>query len=74
MAEHHYYLQYHFYTVALHRHLTQRLPGYDYERDFGGALYLFIRGLGPDGRGVYFDRPQRALLDALGAALEGDPG
>lgn len=73
MAEHHYYLQYHFYTVALHRYLTRRLPGYDYETHFGGAMYLFVRGLGPNGHGVFMDRPSRELLDALDAALEGRP-
>ena len=34
------------YTLALHRWLRFRLgAGYDYERDFGGARYLFCRGL-----------------------------
>ncbi len=48
VAEHRYDLQYLLYTRAVHRFLMQRLPGYDYERDFGGVLYLFLRGLNPE--------------------------
>ena len=73
MSEHHYYLQYHFYTVALHRYLRRRLPGYDYETHMGGAMYLFLRGLGPDGQGVFADRPSLELVEALDAALDGRP-
>lgn len=48
MLRHHYVLQYHLYTVALHRFLGQRLgAGWDYGRDFGGVLYLFVRGMHP---------------------------
>jgi exodeoxyribonuclease V beta subunit len=74
MAEHRYDLQYLVYTVALHRFLATRLPDYDYERHFGGAYYLFLRGLraqaGP-AHGVFFDRPPRALVEALDALLAG---
>lgn len=73
MAEHHYFLQYHLYVVALHRHLNNRLPDYDYDRHFGGVYYLFLRGMAPDhGRaGIFADRPGRALIEALSAALGG---
>jgi exodeoxyribonuclease V beta subunit len=59
MESHHYVLQYHIYTKALHRYLSWRMSRYDPERDFGGVLYLFIRGMHPDhpGAGVFFDRP-----------------
>ncbi|MBN1605142.1 MAG: exodeoxyribonuclease V subunit beta [Polyangiaceae bacterium] len=69
MAEHHYVLQYHLYTVALHRLLSFRDPGYDYDSHFGGVFYLFLRGLCPERApecGVYFDRPSRALVERLG--------
>lgn len=68
MEQHHYFLQYHFYLVALDRYLRQRLPGYSYERDFGGVFYLFIRGMSPSfahGNGVFYDRPHRALIEGL---------
>jgi exodeoxyribonuclease V beta subunit len=73
MLEHHYALQYHLYALALHRLLARRVAGYDYARDFGGVYYLFVRGMSPSnplGSGVWFDTPPRALIDALGRALE----
>ncbi len=74
MAQHHYFLQYHLYVVALHQYLALRVPGYDYERDFAGVFYLFVRGMAPihaPGCGVFFDRPTRALIEALSDALAG---
>ncbi len=68
MAEEAYGLQYLIYTLALHRYLRARLPGYDYERHFGGVYYLFVRGISPQrgpGFGVHAARPAPALLAAL---------
>jgi exodeoxyribonuclease V beta subunit len=77
MEEAHYYLQYHLYSVALHRHLAQRLGAhYDHARHFGGVFYLFVRGLSPEhpvGTGVFADRPSLRLLEALSRALS-NPG
>lgn len=72
MVQHHYFLQYHLYTVALHRHLAMRLPDYDYDQHFGGVYYLFLRGMSPEyrpGCGVFRDRPGRALIEGLSAVL-----
>lgn len=82
MASHDYFLQYHLYLVALHRYLGWRLPDYDYDRHVGGVYYLFLRGmLGPDTlregervRGCWFDRPSRAVVEALDRALRIDGG
>ena len=71
MCETHYVLQYHLYCAALHRHLRARLPGYDYDRAFGGVWYLFLRGLDGGGRGLWHDRPPRALIEGLSAFFEG---
>lgn len=68
MSSHHYYLQYHIYTVALHKYLSKRLKAYQYEKHFGGVFYLFIRGMHPDlgaERGVFFDRPGEQTIQAL---------
>jgi exodeoxyribonuclease V beta subunit len=59
------------YSVALHRYLRQRQPGYEFDKHFGGVSYLFLRGL--DGsidasgyqRGNYFWKPSKALIDGL---------
>lgn len=76
MDDNGYHLQLLLYTVAVHRWLQRRLPGYDYARDFGGVHYLFVRGVRPgwrsaDGQalGVHFDRPPRELVQALGTLL-----
>lgn len=63
-----YDLQYLIYAVALARYLSQRLPDFRYERDFGGVFYLFVRGMDPargGGCGVYHDCPSEALIHAL---------
>ncbi len=65
-----YDVQYYVYTVALHRFLESRLPNYSYERDFGGVIYLFVRGLNNQdtSQGVFYDFPsfeKIAQLDAL---------
>ena len=67
MEDHHYVLQYHLYVMALYRYLTLRCKNYDHDRDFGGVLYLFIRGMHPDlpGSGVFFDRPPQALVQKM---------
>ncbi len=74
MVSHHYPLQYHLYTLALHRYLEARLPGYDYDRCFGGVRYLFLRGMSPQrpGHGVFSDRPSRTMVKALSALVDGE--
>lgn len=75
MARHHYYLQYHLYVLALHRHLQLTLPDYQYERHLGGAYYLFVRGMSPrraDGAGIFFERPSAARIRALSALVSGE--
>ncbi len=65
MLEHRYDLQYVLYTLALHRLLKARLRDYDYDRDVGGAVYLFLRGVNGKGYGVFTDRPSRSLIERL---------
>ncbi len=74
MFRHDYLLQYHLYSVALDRFLRQRVSGYRYERDFGGVIYLFVRGFQPDRSptpGVYFHRPQQTVIRAIASVLDG---
>jgi exodeoxyribonuclease V beta subunit len=73
MRRQYYFVQYHLYTVAMHKYLGLRVPGYDYDRHFGGAIYLFLRGLDPARPefGAYRDRPSRSAVDQLSALLEG---
>ncbi len=72
MPQNDYTLQYHLYSLALHRFLSTRVPGYSYAEHFGGVYYLFVRGMQPQGtsgQGVFHDRPSEALVDALSRAI-----
>ena len=75
MRAHGYHLQHLIYTLAVHRHLRRALPDYDYERDFGGVLYLFVRGVRPHWRvdgaaaGVWRHRPAAAVIAAFDALV-----
>lgn len=76
MAHSEYDLQALIYTVALHRWLRFRLgERYDYARDFGGARYLFCRGLDAtrdDAPGVRAWRFEPALVHALDGLFAGE--
>lgn len=71
MAAEHYYLQALIYCVALHRYLKWRRPGYDYAQHFGGASYLYLRGLDPatPGQGLWAYAPPLGLIEALEGLL-----
>jgi exodeoxyribonuclease V beta subunit len=73
MRRQHYFIQYHLYSVALHKYLALRVPDYDYEKHFGGVIYLFLRGIDPahPERGAFRDRPARETIGQLSALLEG---
>ncbi len=78
MDRSHYPLQALLYTVALHRYLRWRLPGYQPEANLAGVLYLFVRGMvGPstprvEGQpcGVFAWRPPVGLVEALSDLLD----
>ncbi|MBU0728591.1 MAG: exodeoxyribonuclease V subunit beta [Proteobacteria bacterium] len=69
-----YDLQYHIYTVALHRYLGSRLADYEYLKHFGGVFYIFLRGVdksrGP-GFGIFHDRPEQELVLELSNIFAG---
>lgn len=66
MKEFNYHLQYLIYTIAARKFLRLRLPGFDYSSQFGGVIYLFVRGVRKDReQGVFTSFPEEALLDRL---------
>ena len=70
MIEHDYVLQYLIYSIALDRHLSRSLAGYDYDVHFGGVYYLFLRGMAEEhepGCGIFHDRPDIGTLRAVSA-------
>ncbi len=78
MAAAHYPLQAVLYSVALHRYLRWRLPGYEPGKHLAGVLYLFVRGMstpepvrfGEDPCGVWSWRPPGALVESLSALFD----
>lgn len=72
MRKGYYILQLLIYTVAIDRYLSMRLPGYRYDEHFGGACYLFVRGMdqdrGPES-GIFRARPPEALIRELSSEL-----
>ncbi|MEJ7756749.1 MAG: hypothetical protein WKF83_10920 [Nocardioidaceae bacterium] len=78
MRDAHYPLQALLYSVALHRFLRWRQPGYDPATHLGGVLYLFLRGMtGPDTPvvdgvpcGVFSWRPPADLVADLSDLLD----
>jgi exodeoxyribonuclease V beta subunit len=45
MRENNYHLQYLIYTRAVKKYLQSRIPGFDYQKQFGGVIYFFVRGV-----------------------------
>lgn len=74
MIAHRYELQYQLYTLALHRFLRHRLADYDYERDFGGVFYMFLRGVdsAQSGNGIYCCRPESELINGIDTLFIGE--
>ncbi len=68
-----YIMQYHLYTLALDRLLKVRLPGYSYEKHFGGAIYLYLRGISAesDVNGIYLGRPLPEFIRRAGEIVLG---
>ncbi|HOP85601.1 MAG TPA: exodeoxyribonuclease V subunit beta [Syntrophorhabdaceae bacterium] len=67
MLEEYYFLQYHLYTLALHRFLSFKKRDYAYEKHFGGIFYIFIRGItyNADQNGIFFDLPEKTVIEEL---------
>jgi exodeoxyribonuclease V beta subunit len=75
MDSHQYYLQAQIYTLALHRFLGARIPGYHYDDHFGGVYYLFLRAMHPvfpPGTGIHYSRPDHRLIAALDGCCHGE--
>ncbi|WMY97482.1 MAG: exodeoxyribonuclease V subunit beta [Arsenophonus sp.] len=67
MIKNRYDIQYQFYTLALHRYLQYRLKKYSYNKNFGGVIYVFLRGINPKylGYGIYHVIPSFKLIKEL---------
>ncbi|CAN5483814.1 exodeoxyribonuclease V subunit beta [soil metagenome] len=72
MERNFYTLQLCLYSVALHRYLRLRKPGYNFEQHFGGAFYVFLRGIDPaqPDNGLHFQRLNRQFVEKLSSIFE----
>ena len=74
MNHNHYHLQYHLYTIAAFKYLKSRVIDFDYDRDFGGIFYVFVRGVREgQSSGIYYAKPSveklRVLAKAIGTSI-----
>lgn len=66
MEENNYHLQYTLYTLALVKYLRLRLPTFDYTKDFGGVIYVFLRGVRSGKKtGLFVHKPKIEMIHEL---------
>lgn len=71
MNENNYHLQYLLYTVAAKKYLESRLPSFNYESDFGGVIYFFVRGVRRDlQNGIFTCKPSAEQIIRLERILK----
>jgi exodeoxyribonuclease V beta subunit len=72
MNDNNYHLQYLLYTLAAKKYLQSRLPNFNYDKHFGGVIYLFVRGVRSNGdTGIYTNSPTAEQLRFLEDILHG---
>lgn len=73
MKQNLYNLQYLIYTLAIYRYLRNINPNFDYNKDFGGIYYLFIRGINEkNNNGIFFDKPDLEVIKRLDKIFGGN--
>ena len=66
MTDNNYHLQYLIYTVAIKKYLEGRMPDFNYEKDFGGVIYVFIRGVRKDKQhGIFVVKPELSKIEKI---------
>ncbi|HHH55254.1 MAG TPA: hypothetical protein ENK91_16445, partial [Bacteroidetes bacterium] len=66
IEENNYFLQYYIYTIAAKRFLEKHIPDFDFNLNFGGVYYLFLRGMRMDkDTGIFFAKPQKDIIDRI---------
>jgi len=70
MTASNYHLQYMIYSVALKRWLEKKIASFDFNKHFGGIIYVFLRGV-REGQetGIYTKRQDKKTIEELDAAL-----
>ena len=52
--------------MAARMYLSNRIPNFEYESQFGGVVYLFLRGVRKNlSTGIYTNKPTLGTLDSI---------
>ncbi len=63
MVSHQYQMQYLIYLAVVYYYFKlQYGTAFCYSKHFGGCYYLFLRGMGPAGGGIFYHKPEESLL------------
>ncbi len=66
-----------FYSLALYRFLKCSLHDFSYEKDFGGVMYLYLRGMNSNDTvspGQFYVKPSEELIKRLSNLFDGIEG
>ncbi|MFC5282043.1 UvrD-helicase domain-containing protein [Pedobacter alpinus] len=70
MSENNYHLQYLIYSLAVKKYLESRLTNFNYKYQFGGVIYLFLRGMRTNSdTGIFTYKPQISTIANLDVRL-----
>ena len=60
-------VQGHLYSLAVHQFLSVYMRKYDYDKHYGGYVYVFVRGLHPENHenGVFHHKPDIRVISSL---------
>ena len=73
MSDSNYHLQYMIYSLAIKKYLESNLNDFDYEKHFGGVIYLFLRGVREGSqKGVFTYKPGIEIIDKLETIFSND--
>ncbi|QCI21739.1 exodeoxyribonuclease V subunit beta [Buchnera aphidicola (Hyadaphis tataricae)] len=66
MIKKRYDIQYQIYTIAVHQYLKTKIKKYNYEKHFGGILYIFLRAIhNKKHNGVFYVLPKFKMIERL---------
>ena len=73
MNQNNYHLQYLIYTMAAKKYIKSRQSNFYYDKDFGGVIYLFLRGMRTGSQtGIFTHKPEWKTIAKMGFMLESE--
>lgn len=64
-----------FYSLALYRFLNNTVHNFSYEKDFGGVIYLYLRGMNSSDTvspGQFYVKPSEKIIQRLSSLFDGE--